>query len=287
MTQASSQWQHWINSIQHGRLPMTTTSIAQRLKRLKNSRQLMLSLAFLVVLLWNWKLVLASGVGIFAAIAAYFIQQGDWRFFGVNWDKLWNQVNRQLMVAVSSGGLAALSTYIAIAVWTETDAHGLAAAILLQGLGILAILLLVWQQRTSPVDVASDDYYPMLNALTDSDPLKRLIAIRQITDRLTVEQASVLSATTASSRFNQASFQRHYSEHQRVRSHVVDCFRLMIDRETEPTVCNALLDGLHRLSPKRQLGRGQQPALSIAAASLKQPAIKLRRQTVKDESLLH
>jgi hypothetical protein len=46
---------------------------------------------------------------------------------------------------------------------------------------------------------------------------------------------------------------------------VADFFRLMLNRETEPSVCNALLDGLQSLGQGRQLNAATRQAVSVTA----------------------
>ncbi len=65
-----------------------------------------------------------------------------------------------------------------------------------------------------------------------------MIAVRQITQLLihAADQPSHLLLTPAQ---------------------VTECFRLMLDRETEPLVCNALIESLQQLNPTRQLVASQ------------------------------
>jgi hypothetical protein len=271
VVQVSSQWQQRLHSIQTA-MPETKTALFKAVVHWKRSPQWSIGLAIGVLLLWNWKLVFASGIGVLAAIATYFAQQGEWRFFWISWNQLWQQTNRQLTFALISGSLATLSSYVAIAAWLETESHWLTTAILLQGFGILAVLLLLVRQMAQPQaeHLAAPDR--LLDQLTDSDPLKRLIAVRQITHQVMEPQS-----TTQRSPHPQTTSPI-------MRSHVVEYFRLMLDRETEPVVCQALLDGLRLLSRdrqphQRQLAPGQQPRLSIHS---NRSAIRVQRRAIAD-----
>jgi hypothetical protein len=96
-------------------------------------------------------------------------------------------------------------------------------------LGILATFgLVLWQLLRTQAPASDPFYRQQLNDLSDPDPLKRLIAVRELTH-----------LTNASSPITA--------------SHLAECFRLILDRETEPLVCSALLDGLQQLNPTRHL----------------------------------
>ena len=124
------------------------------------------------------------------------------------------------------------SSYLAIGIWRETNRSWLATGVIVEGLLLLAVLgLLLWQRFDRPVQRESDRLATPFLAdwvadLADPDPLKRLVAIRQLTQAFQT-QAAELPMTSA---------------------HLADCFRLMLNRETEPLVCSALLEGLNRLN---------------------------------------
>jgi hypothetical protein len=180
-----------------------------------------LGLVLLWVWLWQW--LLSVAVGVTVTIGLYLAQQGQLRFPD-RWRKLWAPANRPLSLAVLGGLVALGSTYLATVLWTS-ESHGLAAGVILQSYGLLGVLgLLLWQGSLlrRPTGFPKAD----LADLTHEDPLRRLIAVRQLTEAATAP-VPTLSA-----------------------SHLADCLRLMLDRETEPLVCSALLDGLQRLNPK-------------------------------------
>jgi hypothetical protein len=238
VAQASSQLQQLTHWLQHTSLSIQDSRELRRLN-LFFTRTLHLSAnrlwggaMFLALLVWNWQLVLALGIGAAVLVSVYLAQQGQWRIPSVNWRRLWTGSNRSLTVAIASGGVAAFSAYMTTTIWSGTEQHGLAIGIILQGFGTLTVLgWLTWQtlsQQASPL--GSSTFNQALADLSAVDPLKRLIAVRQITHWV---QETALPMTDA---------------------HVADCFRLMLDRETESSVCGALIEGLQVLGQGRIVG---------------------------------
>ena len=95
------------------------------------------------------------------------------------------------------------------------------------------------------------DLDPLLSKLTDANPVKRLVAVQQLT------------------RWG-ADPHLHASE----RRVVADCFRLMLTHEQEAVIRGAVLDGLEVLDNNRRLSKGTQP-LQLPV-QLKQSAEKIR-----------
>lgn len=185
--------------------------------------------------LWNWPLVLATLTGLLSMLVAYWAQQYRWQ--SEVWQKFWSRSNRQLTLSVLLGGIATIATYIATMVWLAAENGWLAMGTILQGLGTLAIgglLLAQWKRSPQPVNEMQ-----MLSRLSTEDALDRLIAIRQV----------ALWAKT---------------ETPTLQAQVADCFRLMLQRESDPILQTALMDGLQALMPDR-LGTGAPPvAIPIA-----------------------
>jgi hypothetical protein len=181
----------------------------------------------------------------------YQLQSGNWRSYWLNLRQLLTGTNRQLAVAVISGGFATLCSYVAIAIGTDTQSSWITIGILLQSLGISAILgLLVWQmlaQETKPDETKLEQ---MLADLTDPDPLKRLIAVRYL--------------TTSVNKFD--------STH---KTWIADCFRLLLSREEEVIIRDAVLDSLRLLE--------NYPSLGEATASFSMPVREKRHKVEVEE----
>ncbi|NJR65576.1 MAG: hypothetical protein HC772_10085 [Leptolyngbyaceae cyanobacterium CRU_2_3] len=194
--------------------------------------------------LWNWQLVLAVGLGLVALVWVYLVHQGWWTLPKLwNWQKLWSRSNRSLTLAIASGSIVTIGSYLAIAIWRESHHSWLATGIIIEGLmGLAVLLLMVWQMLTrsvGQVKIEGDRTTHLLLAdLADTDPLKRLIAVRQLT-----QQATNATLLPVSSSLLPVSSALPLSS-----SHLAECFRLMLNRETEAVVCSALLDSLHSLN---------------------------------------
>ena len=182
-----------------------------------------LGILLLWALLWPWLLALA--VGLTVATGCYLAQQGQLRAWR-GWQRLWSRANRSLSLSALAGLVATGSAYLALAIWIEAGRSWLAAGVILEGFGLLAILsLLVWRQ-CSKVAEAQPVSPDCLHQLSAADPLQRLIAIRQLTQL--AQQANPPLAP----------------------AHLSECLRLMLDRELEPAVCHALIEGLRQLNSR-------------------------------------
>ena len=212
--------------------------------------------AAVTMLFWNWRLLLATGLGVLTMRLVYLAQEKGWQHYILTLHRFLNGPHRQLTLAVGSGGVATLFVYIAASVWLDSDSAWLAAWSIFQGGGILAILsLLLWSLLRHQANRHEAQLDRQFDALTDPDPLKRLIAVRQIAGLL--------------------------ANHHFDRSHwatVTSSFRLMLDREPEALVQEAVLDGLHMLEtckpivknhrrPKHRLRASQATAMEFSARS--------------------
>jgi hypothetical protein len=93
----------------------------------------------------------------------------------------------------------------------------------------------------------------LVTNLTDADPLKRLIAVRQLT------------GLAAGYRLDRTDLNA-----------TLDYFRLMLSREPEPLVRDAILDGLQALDTSKQLAQGA-PPVSMPAAKKRSAAKAFKR----------
>lgn len=253
MAQASSWWQEVVNQLPNSSLlefqSRTFKSLSK--KQSRSSRYWLLGLiAAMTIVFSNKNLFLATSIGVVTMCLVYRLQSGNWQSYWSNLRQLVTGANRQLAVAVISGGFATLCSYLAIAIGSDTQSSWITLGILLQSLATLAILgLLVWQileKQSIPNQTKLDQ---MLADLTDADPLKRLIAVRYLT----------------------SSINKFDSNHQ---IWIADYFRLMLHREQETIVRDAILDGLRLLE--------NYPSLGEATAAFSMPA-NVKRHQVKAE----
>jgi hypothetical protein len=244
VAQAPSQFQQFTHWLESASLQIADSKKYQRFSRsvrknslLKKIRPAHLwgSTIALSLLIWNWQLVLALLIGAIALTTVYLAQQGQWKLPA--W-QAWQGANRSLTLAIATGTIATLSTYITTHIWLEVDQSWLAIGIILQGFGTLSILFfLTYQTLNRSTQQTTPDH---LAQLSDPDPLKRLIAVRQLTQQVQQNTASLSTV------------------------HIADCFRLMLNRETEPGVCSALFDSLQTLGQGRQLNAAVRQSVTIA-----------------------
>ena len=206
-----------------------------------------------VLLYWHGRLVLATGVGIGVMTLIYLLH--DWQFSlpGAKWRQLLQDLNQPLTLAIAGGGIATLTTYLAASIWIDSDSPWIAIGALLQGTGTIAVLLLLLAQmlnRSASRDRTA--FSQMLADLTHDDPLRRLIAVRQL--------------------INSVSDQRDQAAQRR---EGLDYLRLMLSRESEPIIRDAVLDGLQRLDRTQPLSPAMQPLLKPV---LKRSTVKSRQR---------
>lgn len=210
-----------------------------------------------VLLIWHWKLLFALGVGILVLLLTHSLQAGHWQ---IPWAELRQKLRgpkQRFALAAVSGGVATLSTYISLAIWSEAESFWSATGAIGQGLGILAVLvLLVGHLLDHDRDSAPTRFDQLVHDLTHADALKRLIAVRQLTQAVTTPTADRTQ-----------------------RRAVVDYLRLLLSQESEPVVRNAVLDSLQALDKAHRMTQAQLPAAS--APVVKYPATPVRRSVTK------
>lgn len=256
MAQALSRWQQLINVIQEKSLPEFKMAAFQKLSRhrFRGPGGWLLGLtALAALLLWNWKLLVATGTGVLVMLGVYAVLW-NWNAIQSELRQFFRGANSHLATAAGTGSVAILSTYMAETIWEHSENHWIAAGAILQGLGTMAILVLLAAQMISGQgrrDEAS--FNALVTDLTDADPLKRLIAVRQLT------------GLAASHRLDRTDLNA-----------TLDCFRLMLGRESEPLVRDAILNGLQALDTSKQLPQGA-PPLSVPVTKKRSAAKAVQR----------
>jgi hypothetical protein len=269
---ASLQWRYLLRLTDALPLTELTEFTNDLLKQLPTQRGLVMGRWLLVpvgaaaLLYWNGRLVLATSTGIAVMLLIYLMH--DWKpnLPTAEIRKLIEGWNQPLALAIVGGGAACLSTYLAASIWANSDSAWIALGSLLQGSGTLAVLLLLaWQILHRQTQHDRVYYHQTLADLTHADPLRRLIAVRHLTS--TVPDLS------------------HQPAQQQ---ELADYFRLLLHREPEPIVQEAVLVGLERLDRVRSLKPASQPLVQpplqpqgisrrrspLRATVLKQPARK-------------
>jgi hypothetical protein len=205
-------------------------------------------IAFLVLASWAYldgKLLVSTALGIAVMGLIYRLQDND--------RSLWQGWNHQLTFMLLSGGLTTFSVYVSTGIWLEAEQPWLASGLLLQNLGLVGIIsFLAWQMQSVKGKTPGDDLTLLLNNLTFDDPLKRLIAVRQVRDYVLSGKLS-----NKGDRPNQPLSMS--------KSHVVDCFRVMLSKENDPLVKEAILESLQAWdnlpAPPKRFKPSQSPVI--------------------------
>ncbi len=188
------------------------------------------SVGSVLLLLWNAKLVFSTGAGIGTMMVMYLLQDAQWRreklpqiseriqaqFEGLNRPFLWSTIG---------GGSAAFLSYLAISAWTETDAHWLATGLLVQGLmtfGVLGLALRRVLGETHTIETIEVSHW--VETLSHSDPIQRLLAVRQLTK--TAQSTPLIQ-----------------------QKEILEYFQLMVSREPEESIREAVWQALETLMP--------------------------------------
>ena len=229
MAQASSFWWQLINQISNWSLPEFKTGRSPKQRTFKRLSEPGVVLGFLTIivamLLWNWKLLLALLIGIGVMVLVYSMQKWDWQLRWLEIRRFLNGPNRRLTLAVGSGGIATFSTYMAAAIWVDSHSPWIAVGAIVQGVGtLLTLTLLVWQIVSLYGNREEDHLDQLLVNLTEKDPLKRLIGLRQLTKfiiRKRVDSA--------------------------VQQDVVKCLQILLAQEEEAVIREAAFESLQAL----------------------------------------
>ncbi len=186
------------------------------------------------------------GILLLATLCGMGTMIGVYRLYSFNWSVFWsrisqgmNSADRRLIFAVASGGLVSIGTYWIVSLLINTDNIWMAISLILQNCALLSIGgLLLWQFLRQGSHQNQARVNQLLLELTHDDPLKRLIAIRQITH---------LVLKSSDRQVKRVNYIAENTIPILTRSQLKECFRLMLRQEPEPLVRNGLLDGLQQL----------------------------------------
>jgi hypothetical protein len=193
----------------------------------KAAKWLFSGLVILILLFWNWQLWLATAVGVTVMLLAYIIP--EWKgHLPISQIRKWlTGIQRQLVLAVGSGGIAALSTYMAVVTWTASDSPWMALGAILQGIGTLSVLiLLLWLIFSRQAAGEDSKHQQMLVDLTDSNPLKRMVAVGYLGKQIVDPKIE-----------------------RKLRSQLISYLCVMLPQESEPLVRNAIAEVLKKSDP--------------------------------------
>jgi hypothetical protein len=175
-------------------------------------------------------------MGLAAAFWLYALYTGKWQL-PKRWRSLTTRSQRQGLLAIAGGVTAAVSSGSAIALWGSDHNLALVGGVLLQG--AMALLILGWvgapaSPRPRVRQTPTEDLSTILNALSHPNPLKRRVALHQVTLLALTEPAG--------------------KHHRAIQDVVTHCLQLMLSHETEPAIRQAILHSLHQLENEMLAG---------------------------------
>lgn len=194
----------------------------------KNNGKLIVSIVLIAALFfWNWQLWLATAMGVAVMLLVYILPEWRGHLPLTQLRKWLTGVHRQLVLAVGSGGIAALSTYMATVTWKGSESPWLASGAILQGLGTLSVLvILLWSIFSRQAAGEETRLQQMLIDLTDANSLKRLVAVGYIGKQILNSQTE-----------------------RQLQRQLINYLCVMLNGEVEPLVRNAILEILKKADP--------------------------------------
>lgn len=194
------------------------------------------------------QLVLATGLGLGSMGFVYWLLTGNWQHYRGQIQAFFRKPSGQLTLAVGVGSLVTLSTYLVTSLGRATGNPWLAIILLGEGFGILMILgILGSYGLNQPSSVKLTPWEEALQGLTAPEPLKRLLAVRQL-----IRYGQTLSP--------------HREEHQEIRLY----FQYLLADEEDANIRQIVLDYL-RQEPQALDSPSQ---LTIAAPPLNQEHLR-------------
>ena len=265
------RWRFWFSAIQ---VPLEKIK-AQTLKRFSSRHGfasgswVVVTIGAIALLYWDGRLVFATGTGVTVMLLVYWMPKWKLSVNRVALRKRLQSWDQPFVIAAGAGAIATLSTYLAAAIWAESDSAWIATGAILQGMGTLTGLgLLGWQIGTRPDPRAHVPIHQLLFDLAHKDPLKRLLAVRQLTDLVSVvdDDCRLVPRSRGTNRQNPTKIPS--------RRQIADYFRVMLKREQDPIIRAAVLDGLQTLEIVYQLQQATEPMIRV---SQPRSPVKVRR----------
>lgn len=261
MSFSSQVWQvaSWIEEI--ATRPETRLWLHQ-LRRYTQPGWLLSAAVFLTLLVTNGRFVLVTGAGLGAAtLCLQAAQSGKTQRI---WRGVRRRVRRSTAVAIAAGTLTTVNIYAIFRLTEPFGDSGLALGLAIEGLLVLAVLLGLSSEMSRPGKaqreaqgksksrhsrpVPTRSLESLLEQLTHTSSLKRLLAIRHLSDWMTAHP--------------------HAPE---AHAQITDCFRVMLQEETDPTLRQALIRRLTQLDAATELRRRPTPQLGTGTPPLTLP----------------
>jgi hypothetical protein len=236
----------------------TDAKVLQRLPQSwrKSARWTAIGAGAALLLTWNGRLVLATGAGLGTMWLAYTLRESAWRAAITDLVNALQGVDRRITLSILAGAGATFGTYTALSIGLESQNHWLATGMILQGTVTMgAIGVLLWQKlQPSPRQSGLLQY---VQDLTDADPLKRLIAVRQI---------------------NQL-----FKQHPEQQADITEFYQVLLTREPDRLVQAALMDGLQAMTTTTSIAAAR--TTTFKPPSRRVPVQLSQPHPIEDEAL--
>ncbi|MBE9029176.1 hypothetical protein IQ266_05290 [filamentous cyanobacterium LEGE 11480] len=191
-----------------------------------------------LLLTWNGRLVVSTGAGLGTIWLAYSMRDWGWRAAITDFVNALEGVDRRITLSVLAGAGATFGTYTVMSIWLEAQSHWLATGMILQGTVTMGALGALLWQRLQPTPRQSGLMQHISN-LTHADPLQRLIAVRQINHLL--------------------------SQHPEQQPYISEFYQVLLTREPDRLVRDAVMDGLQAMSSKASMAPAKSQAFQARA----------------------
>ena len=181
---------------------------------------------FAIMLVWNWQLLLATVMAMGMLILLFRFPVHRWSGYWQKWQQRLDESQQRLLMALGGSSLIGVGSYWALQLWDHLDNHWLAGSAIAQGI----LLTSLFGLQVSKLITVSDQTRPqhqfsqLIDELSAEHPLKRLRAIRQLT------QLAIKGSL-------------HPSQLQEIS----ESFSLLFAVETEPILRQGLLDSMQTL----------------------------------------
>ncbi len=209
-----------------------------------------------LLLTGNGRLVMATGAGLGTMWLAYSLRDASWRAAITELVNALEGIDRRITLSILAGAGATLGTYTALSIALESQNHWLATGMILQGTVTMgAIGALIWQRlQPSPQRSGLLQY---IQDLTDADPLKRLIAVRQL---------------------NQL-----FKQHPAQQAEIIEFYQVLVTREPDRLVQAALMDGLQAMTTPSSLSAARTTTFPPAR---RRAPVTVSQSTTDDDAVL-
>jgi hypothetical protein len=149
----------------------------------KVNKSLGLSITTFILIVGDHKLFFATSMGIITMFVFYQQPWGNWQKFWLKWQNFLHSSNGKLAIAITSGGIVTVITYVIAAIWENSDNNWLALEVMVLELITTATLgLLGWYIFTQKTQQNQDKLAKLCADLSNPSPLRRLIAVNSLAE---------------------------------------------------------------------------------------------------------